>query len=151
MATGVFIGELAKRLGVTPKTIRYYESLGLLAAPGRSESGYRVYGDEDAERLRFIVGAKALGLSLDEIKAIVAVWAHGEQPCGHVSRLLDEKLVDLDRRIRELTHFRDELRAYKARVDAIGPSPASPCRHVEGVARGQWTATPPEPEHLRHA
>ena len=69
-----------------------------------------------------------------EIKEILGVWAHGEQPCSHVSRLLDEKLAALDRRIAELARFRDDLRAYKARVDAEPGGPDTPCKHIAGAA-----------------
>lgn len=141
MGKGSFIGDLAERMGISPKTIRYYERLGLLAEPTRSESGYRVYGEADAERLGFILGAKALGLSLVEIKAIVAEWAAGEIPCEHVGKLLDEKLAELDRRIVELTTFRDQLRALKQKADATSRVPGTPCKHVEGVRTGAWGPT----------
>lgn len=140
MERGLFIGELAKRLGVNPKTIRYYEGLGLLSEPRRSESGYRLYAEDDAERLRFILGAKALGLSLHDIKEIVEAWGVGEAPCDHVSHLLDARLAELDRRIAELVDFRDNLRAYKEKVDRMERSPGTPCKHIAGVAAGQFQA-----------
>lgn len=122
MEEGLLIGEIAKRVGVTTKTIRYYESMGLLGEARRTDSGYRVYSDQDLDRVRFIQGAKALGLSLSEIKDIVGIWAGGVRPCGHVSQLIDDKLADLDRRIDALIRFRDELRQYKAQIDT---SPAA--------------------------
>ena len=142
----LLIGELANRLGVSAKTIRHYESLGLLGPPRRKESGYRVYGEDDEARARFVIGAKALGLSLADIKGIVGVWDEGDRPCGYVSRLLEEKLATLDRRIAELTKFRDELRAYKNLVDTSEASSDVPCGHVDGVAKGKWT--PPAPPDL---
>lgn len=141
----LFIGDLARRLGVSAKAIRHYESLGLLGEPRRSEAGYRLYGESDEARLRFVLAAKALGLTLAEIRDIVGVWDGGDRPCGHVSRILEEKLVALDKRIAEFTRFRDELRAYKAQVDAAQVDGDVPCRHVDGVARGRWTP-PPAPE-----
>jgi DNA-binding transcriptional MerR regulator len=145
MGKGLFIGDLAKRTGMSTKTIRYYEGLGLLSEPQRTESGYRLYSEKDVEGLRFIHGAKALGLSLSEIKQIVGIWSSGSAPCGHVSQLLDEKLASLDRRIAELTTFRDELRAYKDEMDRIETPFHIPCKHIEGVASGQWLPTVPEP------
>ncbi len=71
------IGELAQRQGVSTATLRYYERLGLLGQPDRSTSGYRVYGTDDEERVRFIVRAKALDLSLDEIRSLLDVWDEG--------------------------------------------------------------------------
>lgn len=143
MTKDLFIGDLAKQVGMSAKTIRYYEGLGLLGAPARTESGYRTYGPADADRLRFIQGAKALGLSLAEIKDVLGAWASGERPCAHVSQHLEEKLHELDRRIDELTAFRDRLRAYKAEVDAAHDT-TTPCAHVAGVAEGRFTAAMPE-------
>lgn len=141
----MFIGALAKASGLSPKAIRYYEELGLLSDATRTESGYRVYSDQDVERLRFILGAKALGFSLHEIKDIVALHDGGESPCGAVRRLLDEKLADLERRIAELSRFRDELRAYKERTDALAPSAEVPCAHIAGAVAGEWQPSVPEP------
>lgn len=146
----VYIGAFAKQAGTTAKAVRYYEDLGLLADAERSESGYRLYGEADRERLRFIMGAKALGLSLEEIKAIVGVWGAGERPCARVSQLLDEKLVELDRRIATLTTFRDELRAYKREVDDEPAGSGEPCAHIAGVARGRWHPSSPEPRDGLH-
>lgn len=138
MSGGVKIGELAQRLGVNAKTIRYYEELGLLQAPERNASGYRLYGAADEERMRFILGAKAFGLSLADIREILEAWAGGARPCGHVQALLTEKLADLDRRIAELTRFRDELAAYKRRVDEQEAPNDVPCPHIQGVMEGRW-------------
>ncbi|MFH0942440.1 MAG: MerR family transcriptional regulator, partial [Chloroflexota bacterium] len=71
MKVGVTIGELAKELHLNPKTIRYYEEVGLLSKPRRSEAGYRLYSNYEAERLRLVRRAKLLGLSLVEIKELV--------------------------------------------------------------------------------
>jgi DNA-binding transcriptional MerR regulator len=65
------IGELADLTGTTTKTIRYYESIGLLAEPGRTASGYREYGEGAVERLRFVREAQASGLTLTEIKSVL--------------------------------------------------------------------------------
>lgn len=132
-----FIGELARQAGMTAKAIRHYEGLGLLAPPRRTAAGYRVYSGEDLERLRFIVGAKALGFTLQQIKDLIDLWSAGERPCGVVSRMLQDKVADMDRRIAMLTSFRDELAAYKALMDAHGASDA-PCAHIEGLASGKW-------------
>ncbi len=154
MAQGLYIGDLAKRVGTNPKTIRYYEGLGLLSSPERTDSGYRLYAESDVERLRFILNAKSLGLTLNEIKDIVDLWAQGTVPCGHVSRLLEDKLALLDAKIRELTAFRDELRQYKDSVDALGPQPGVACAHIAGVAAGHWHPSITEPVvdllHRRH-
>lgn len=112
----VRIGELADRLGVTTKAIRFYERIGLLPDPPRTASGYRSYEEVDAERLVFIKTAQRLGLSLDEIKEIIAFRDRGEQPCGYVADVLQRQVTDLDARIREMRALRDELRRLQARA-----------------------------------
>ncbi len=103
------IGELAHHLGINPKTIRYYEEIGLLPQPERTESGYRLYSHADRERLRFRMKAKEIGLTLEEIGEIVAMRRERERPCEHVSLLLDRKLEAVDAQLRALAEFRQEL------------------------------------------
>ncbi len=106
---GMRIGQLAERLGVNTKTIRYYESIGLLPAPARRPSGYRVYGEADAERLAFVRTAQRFGLSLDQIGEILAFRDRGERPCDYVLDAVRGEVADLDRRISELQGMRHEL------------------------------------------
>lgn len=77
MPESMRIGELAVHFSLNPKTIRYYQEIGLLPRAHRSESGYRLYDELDAERLNFIRRAKTLGLSLDEIRDILSVEGRG--------------------------------------------------------------------------
>lgn len=143
MPSSRFIGEIAKAAGLSVKAVRYYESLGLLLPPGRTEAGYRTYSEADLERLRFIQGAKSLGLSLAEIKEIVEAWQAGAAPCGHVEAHLAEKVAALDRRIEELTRFRDGLAGYLRGLEGTSASGA-PCKHVEGALAGRFGLAPPE-------
>ena len=103
------IGELTKATGLTAKTIRYYELLGLINSPRRSESGYRLYSADDVERLEFVVKAKQLGLSLEEIRDVIDLRQQQQTPCVHVLALLDQKLNQLDAVIKGLAEFRREL------------------------------------------
>ncbi len=103
------IGELAKRFGLNPKTIRYYEEIGLLPRANRSETGYRFYDERDVERLGFIRRAKMLGLSLDEIRDILKVEQEGSPPCVQVLDLIDLKISAIEQRMAELGAFRAEL------------------------------------------
>ena len=128
MSTQNFIGDIAKRVGMSVKTIRYYEGLGLLSPPERTEAGYRVYAEQDVERLRFIKGGKALGLSLADIKEVLAIWGGGDRPCHHVQALLSEKVDAITRRIEELSNFRDALRAYTSAAGAPAVDEDVPCR-----------------------
>ena len=103
------IGELAEQAGVTPKTVRYYESIGLLPSPERSASGYRAYATEDVERLQFVGKAKLLGLSLGEIGDILRASEGPEVSCEHVLALLVAKRDQIDAWVREAEEFRDAL------------------------------------------
>lgn len=125
------IGELAERLAVTTKTIRFYESIRLLPDPARTPSGYRSYDEPDAERLTFIKTAQRLGLSLDEIKEIIAFRDRGERPCGYVAEVLDRQVADLDRRIQEMRALRVELKRLQARARIAGDSDGDYCGVIE--------------------
>lgn len=105
------IGELSKRTGVPSKTIRYYEEIGLLPQPHRAANGYRLYSEEDADRLQFIRRARALNFALDEIAEILAFRERNEPPCRHVMDLICHQIDEIESRIRDLERIRDELRA----------------------------------------
>lgn len=114
MRDGMRIGELAARFGLNPKTIRYYEEIGLLPRADRSESGYRRYDTRDVERLGFIRRAKTLGLALDEIGNILTVENGGEPPCDQVLDLIEMKIEAINQRMAELETFRTELSTLRA-------------------------------------
>ena len=125
------IGELAAELGINPKTIRYYEQIGLLPVQARTSSGYRVYGEPDQDRLRFIGKAKAIGLSLKEIGEILELRRGGERPCEHVLELLDRKLVEVDAHVRALTDFKQELVAMREAAADTAAAEACVCGIIE--------------------
>lgn len=132
--------------GVTPKTIRYYEQLGLLPAARRSESGYRLYRERDVRRLEFIKKAKRLGLSLDEIRDVLALHEQKQQPCRHVLALLEQKLTQVDSLLQDLSQFRSELAALRDESkEGLGrlPEGAAVCGIIErGIhARGEVALT----------
>ncbi len=106
----MLIGELARRTGVNPKTIRYYEEVGLLPPAARLPSGYRQYTAEDGERLEFVRNAKALGVTLKEIKEVLAFRDRGVAPCPYVLKLLDAKMKEIQGRIRGLRMLAEDLR-----------------------------------------
>jgi len=133
MTQPLFIGKVAKETGLNPRTIRYYEMLGLLPPPLRSQSRYRVYTPQTVELLRFIKKAKTLGFTLSEIREIIALRHRGDMPCPHVHALLTERVQTLSRQIKDLTFLRDELKAL-AQKSAGVPRRAQPtlvCPHIE--------------------
>ncbi len=113
----VRIGQLARQLGLNPKTIRYYESIGLLPEPARTEAGYRLYDADDRERLAFIRKAQAVGLTLDEIGQLLALHHNGEMPRTYVGDLVDQKLAAVDAQLQDLQDFRADLLALRAEVE----------------------------------
>lgn len=125
------IGEVADRVGVNPKTIRYYEEIGLLPDPERLPSGYREYSDHDVDRLSFVRTAQRLGLSLSEISEILAFRERAERPCEYVLGVLDRQVADLDRRMAEMAQLRQELIALKAKADGLPCDEASYCAVIE--------------------
>ena len=127
--TAMTIGKVAKEVDMTTEAIRFYEREGLLARPARTHTGYRLYGPEIIGRLRFIRKARHLGLSLKEIKEIFAMTRVGHAPCCQVRELLDGKFEDLDRRIRELTQFRAQLKRFISEIAKM-PDQADGSRQV---------------------
>ena len=106
---GKQIGVVAKESGVPIKTIRYYEELGLLHADGRTEGGFRLFNSNVLSRLHFIKRAQSLGLSLLEIKEFLDVHDQGDLPCEHIKAKLQDKVAVIDKQIRELIIFKQEL------------------------------------------
>ena len=106
----IFIGEIAKQVGVNPKTIRYYEDRNLLPKSKRGENNYRVYENETLKRLVFIKKAQHLGFTLREIKEILTLRDRGFKPCSHVKDLLRQRVTDLEQKLAELTTLRRELK-----------------------------------------
>lgn len=122
MATAVGhyrIGELAARVGLTERTIRYYEELGLLESVKRLEGGVRVYTDDDIRRLRYIRKLKALGLSLQEMAELENMYRRhrsNRAVLPRLTELLDAHLDRLNERMSELGALRDEIRSYREHV-----------------------------------
>ena len=122
MATAVGqyrIGELAARVGLTERTIRYYEELGLLESVKRLDGGVRVYTDADVRRLKYIGKLKMLGLTLQEMLELERMYRHHRSNRNVLPRLielLDAHLATLNDRMMELGGLRDEIRAYREHV-----------------------------------
>ncbi len=116
------ISNLASEVGLTAKTIRYYEEIGLLEEPERLANGYRDYAPDAVGKLRFVRDAQAAGLTLAEVGEILGMKSEGRSTCSHTSALLNKHLSDMDEQIARLQSARAELAALVARSDALDPS-----------------------------
>lgn len=125
----MLIGELADHLDLSPRTIRYYESVGLLPEPDRTNSGYRLYGQEDIDRLAFIRRAAELDLRLDEIREILALRETGERPCAYVLQTAQHRIAELDDRIAAMQKARTELADLIDRAEDL-PAPTDRYCHL---------------------
>lgn len=103
------IGQLTARTQVSVKTIRYYETLGLIQAHGRSAGGFRLFDPAVAHRLSFIKRSQTLGLSLQEIGEILQIRDRGEQPCPLVKQTLQAKITAIDEQLHQLTVLKAHL------------------------------------------
>ena len=129
---GLKIGEVAKTTGIGIEALRFYEKSGLLDRPSRTESGYRIYDKEVLARLDFIRRAQLLGLSLDEIKKIIAHKRAGQSPCAEVREIVRRRLDELDQRMREMKRYRNELAAALKEWDQVGDIAGHVCGLIEG-------------------
>lgn len=129
------IGELGSRAGVSPKAIRYYESLGLLEEPARTPGGYRNYDDAAVERLQFVKDAQATGLTLAEIASVLELKGSGRRSCAHTMDLLEQHLLDLDRQIERLAAARSTLRTLAERARELDPSACTDPNRCQVITR----------------
>lgn len=116
------IGEVAEAAGVPSQTIRFYERKGLLPQARRSSNGYREYDPATLTALAFIRNGQAAGLTLVEIATILDLRRKGTAPCGHVHDLLAAKLLDVQRRRRELAGLEAELDHLVSRSHQLDPA-----------------------------
>lgn len=132
------VGAAAEAAGVSAKAVRLWESKGLLPPAERTEAGYRLFTDEDVAVLRFIRQAKALGLSLIEIKDILDLQRHGATPCDRVSDLLDTHIAEIDRTLADLRELRRTLTNARraARDSRRRGEHAVVCRIIEQTPAG---------------
>ena len=130
------IGELGDQCGVTTKTIRYYESIGLLDEPLRTPSGYRDY----EERLRFIRDAQSTGLSLAEISSVLELKGAGERSCSHTMALIDSHLLAIDTQLDQLRAARRELASLAKRARRLDPASCTDPNRCQVIDEARYTA-----------
>ncbi|MEW5424999.1 helix-turn-helix domain-containing protein [Amorphus sp. 3PC139-8] len=126
------IGDLARATGTKVVTIRYYEKIGLLAAPNRSKANYRAYDESALDRLRFIRRCRALGFPLDQIRDLLALSSEAEHPCDAVDRLTAAHLAEVERKMDDLSRLAAELRRISA--SCKGGDTISNCRILDAIS-----------------
>lgn len=140
------ISEVAALTNTSTKTLRFYENSGLLPPPARTASGYRNYGPEIVDRLRFIHRGQAAGLALQEVRQILAIHDRGEAPCAHVRQLLSTRIDEVRAQIAELIALEGHLQTLLDHVHMARPPNTTTPRCV-----GSWKATSMSPPPSRSA
>lgn len=134
------IGDAARLSGVPAANIRYYEKEGLLAAQARADNRYRLYSDDEVHRLRFVRLCRAMDMSLDEVRTLLALDAGGTAGGHAACATLDEHLGHVRTRLAELHALEQELRALRGRCDGMGGQ----CHVIEALhARADAEPVPP--------
>ena len=131
------IGQAARQSGLSAKMIRYYESIGLLKPAHRSDSGYRLYSDDDLHTLAFIKRSRDLGFSLDEVGKLLALWQDRQRASSDVKALARQHIDELNQKIVELTSLRDTLQEL---VDTCQGDHRPDCPILKGLASGSCCA-----------
>jgi Cd(II)/Pb(II)-responsive transcriptional regulator len=119
------IGELARRAESQPVTVRYYEGLGLLPQPERTEGNYRIYNEEHLERLRFIRNCRAIGMTLEEVRRLLYFRDRPDLACHEINQLLDTHIARLEDQLLDLHRLEGYLRELRACCDS--PRTAGDC------------------------
>lgn len=135
--TTLTIGRVARRAEVGVETVRFYERQGLLEEPPRRKSGYRQYGEEVIDRLRFIRRAKQLGFTLKEIKELLSLRLDPSSTCGEVKRRAEAKITDIETKIQTLQAMNNALRRLTAACRSEGSS--SDCPILDALHQKEQT------------
>jgi Cu(I)-responsive transcriptional regulator len=127
------IGAVARATGIPAKTIRFYESVGLLAPAARSDGNYRIYGERDIAVLRFVQRARHLGFSIKEVGSLVALWHDRARASAEVRALAVAHLDDIERRLAALQAMRASLRQL---IEQCHGDARPDCPIIDGLATG---------------
>jgi len=126
------IGDVARRTGVKVPTIRYYEQIGLLPAPGRSGGNRRYYTDDATRRLSFVRHARELGFEIEAIRALLTLQDQPDRPCNDIDALAREHLAAIEHKIERLAALRREM---KRMLKSCSGGRAAECRVIESIGK----------------
>ncbi|MDC8447497.1 MAG: hypothetical protein A4E20_09160 [Nitrospira sp. SG-bin2] len=139
MTVGCTIGQLAKAVGVNVQTVRYYERRRLLGPSARRPSGYRIYGEDEERRLRFIKNAQTLGFTLHEIEELLDLQVSSKARCGDVQRKAEAKLKHVEAKVRDLQALARSLRNLIR--DCRAGQPTDRCPILQSLEKTDQTVT----------
>lgn len=125
------IGELSRQTAVKVPTIRYYEQIGLLPEPPRTEGNRRLYGRSEIDRLNFIRHSRELGFEIDDIRELLAMAAQPQSSCHQADSIANNHLLEIERRIASLTALKAEL---SRMIEECGHGRVCDCRIIEALA-----------------
>lgn len=128
------IGELAKQVGSNVETVRYYERIGVLPPPARTAANYRVYDEAHMRRLSFVMRARKLGFSLDQVRALLTLSGKANQPCAEVHDIARAHRNEIDQKIADLIALRAELDALLSHAHT---GVIADCRIIEALSPRQ--------------
>jgi Cu(I)-responsive transcriptional regulator len=123
------IGDASKRVNLPPKTIRYYEEIGLVT-PLRDANGYRVFRDSDLHKLTFLERSRALGFTIEDCRNLLALWGNQTRASADVRRIAKDHLVQIETKINDLAAIRDTLTDL---VDACSGDGRPDCPILQGL------------------
>lgn len=127
------IGDLSKATATKVETVRYYERIGLLPKPARTQGNYRAYGQAELGRLSFIRRARDLGFSLDQVRAMLGLSDDQACDCAGIDRIAREHLLEVERKLADLTALRRELTAV---IQSCDGGTIADCRIIEALGPG---------------
>lgn len=130
MTAPVMIGQLARATATKVTTIRFYESIGLLPAPPRTDSGRRTYDRSDVERLHFIRNGRRLGFSIDELRSLIDLQKNPVRDCAAASVIAARHLAEVEEKLSQLAALRDELKVF---AHSCNRSTAAECKIIQGI------------------
>ena len=131
LSPGVSIGEAARASGVKVPTIRYYEQIGLLPPPSRTDGNRRLYEPGDLDRLAFIRSARELGFEIKAIRALLSLQDHPDQSCAEADDIARARLAEVERRLASLAALKSEL---ERMIEGCAHGKVNQCRVIEAVS-----------------
>ncbi|MDF2179883.1 MerR family DNA-binding protein [Aliiglaciecola sp. CAU 1673] len=131
------VAQLADALNISRDTLRYYVRIGLISPNRSQDNGYQQFGAQDVRRMKFVLSARALGFSLDDVKQLLADADKGQSPCPHARDMIDKRLAQMEQRLADMQQLLAQMKAAKAAWSTLPDTPPTGqmiCHLIEGVS-----------------